>query len=733
MRRLLLVVNFVILCSSVIAQGFGGDSLNVALAPGRPSFKPIIGLGTGLFSYYGDLYEKKLVNPQVSRIGWELSVSHRFSPSLDLNFYALFGKLGANERTDVRNVNIQSEIRVGGVQLIYTFAHLMPGRRTIHPYISSGFESFEFLSKTDLIDKNGNVYHYWSDGSIRNIDEKSPDASKAIVIQRDYTYESDVRELNLDDFGKYPERSFAIPAGAGFFLHLSDRVDVKIGATMHFTMTDYIDGITADSKGNRKGNSKNDHYMMTAFSLRYDLIPGNTTTLSPEEELRYQDAEIFVLEREDEDKDGVLDMVDKCLGTPPNAPVDGNGCPLDDDKDGIPNYRDQEPQSSPGAVVDVQGVTISDSLLALKYDMYMDSTGKYTKVVVLPSDNRPVPGGMPAVARNYTIKLGEFSSGVPSELMTKFLSIPDVETRSHGDSVTVYFAGRYASEQQAEAKKEEFINSGIPDAKVMYLSANGKLTPPPVLAVNPGNPSGDPVKPGSDPATPNDTAKTGSDPAKTGDPVVKTGTNPGELSTSTIPATEGVVFRIQLGAYKRKLSKRVFGVDDVIQVQTDDGLYKYLTGSYKTFDEAAKRRVDVLVNGFPDAFVVAYKDGKRIPLTSVGATPSNPEPEPENLEEPKGPMSTANKELVVFKVQLGVYKNEPPADMQEKFKNLPGIEKGLSVSGLTRYTAGSFNDYNAAVALKNEIREKYGVEDAFVIAFFKDQYISVQEALELMK
>lgn len=729
MRRLLLVVNLLILCSSAFAQGLVGDSLNVAAAPGRPAFKPIIGLGTGLFSYYGDLYEKKLVNPQVSRIGWELSVSHRFSPSLDLNFYALFGKLGANERTDTRNVNIQSEIRVGGVQLIYTFAHLMPGRRTIHPYISSGFESFEFLSKTDLLDKNGNVYHYWSDGSIRNIDENSPDASQAIVIQRDYTYESDVRELNLDDFGKYPERSFAIPAGAGFFLHLSDRVDVKLGATMHFTMTDYIDGITAQSKGNRKGNSKNDNYMMTAFSIRYDLIPGNVSNFSPEEELHYRDAEIFVLEREDEDKDGVLDMVDKCLGTPLNAPVDGNGCPLDDDKDGIPNYRDQEPQSAPNAVVDVSGVTISDSLLALKYDMYMDSTGKYTKVVVLPSDNRPVPGGMPAVARNYTIKLGEFSSGVPSDMMTKFLSISDVETRSNGDSVTVYFAGRYATEQEAEAKKEEFRQSGIPDATVMYLSANGKLTPPPVLAGTPGN--GSPSN--------GDPAKTGGDTSKSGtDPVVKTGGNPanpgnGELSNSTIPATEGVVFRIQLGAYKRKLSKRVFGVDDVIQVQTDDGLYKYLTGSYKTFEDAAKRRVDVLVNGFPDAFVVAYKDGKRIPLTSVGATPSNPEPEPENLEEPKGPMSTANKELVVFKVQLGVYKSEPPADVQEKFKTLPGIEKGLSVSGLTRYTAGTFNDYNAAVALKNEIKEKYGIEDAFVIAFFKDQYISVQEALELMK
>ena len=82
-----------------------------------------------------------------------------------------------------------------------------------------------------------------------------------------------------------------------------------------------------------------------------------------------------------------------------------------------------------------------------------------------------------------------------------------------------------------------------------------------------------------------------------------------------------MVLRVQLGAYKRKLSKNVFrGVDDLIEIKTDDGLYKYMTGAYTSMDEAAKRKIEMLTNGYPGAFIAAYKDGKRITLEEAGAT-----------------------------------------------------------------------------------------------------------------
>ena len=58
----------------------------------------------------------------------------------------------------------------------------------MEPYIHVGLESIEFLSKTDLQDANGNTYHYWSDGSIKDLAENDPNADNAIDLVRDYTY-----------------------------------------------------------------------------------------------------------------------------------------------------------------------------------------------------------------------------------------------------------------------------------------------------------------------------------------------------------------------------------------------------------------------------------------------------------------------------------------------------------------------------------------------------------------
>ncbi|MCF6361959.1 MAG: thrombospondin type 3 repeat-containing protein [Gammaproteobacteria bacterium] len=60
----------------------------------------------------------------------------------------------------------------------------------------------------------------------------------------------------------------------------------------------------------------------------------------------------------DSDGDGLTDDVDLCPDTPPQAPVDVNGCAesqKDDDNDGVNNALDQCPNTEPGLVIDSQG------------------------------------------------------------------------------------------------------------------------------------------------------------------------------------------------------------------------------------------------------------------------------------------------------------------------------------------------------------------------------------------
>ena len=50
-----------------------------------------------------------------------------------------------------------------------------------------------------------------------------------------------------------------------------------------------------------------------------------------------------------------------------------------------------------------------------------------------------------------------------------------------------------------------------------------------------------------------------------------------------------------------------------------------------------------------------------------------------------------------------------------------------------RYVVGSFNSYLEAEALKNELIKKYGLSGSFVVSTFKNSYISIPEAMEILK
>src|ERR1700756_916558 len=109
--------------------------------------KPTIGLGAGTLSYFGNIYPKgqQLQSITQSRIGYDLNLSQPLATGLYLNFYVMFGKLGANERsaTPALNQNFESQIRMGGIQLMYDFSHFIKKQRNIRPYILTGFEGFE--------------------------------------------------------------------------------------------------------------------------------------------------------------------------------------------------------------------------------------------------------------------------------------------------------------------------------------------------------------------------------------------------------------------------------------------------------------------------------------------------------------------------------------------------------------------------------------------------------------
>ncbi len=714
-------------------------------APAPFVFKPTLGIGTGTFSVFTDLYVKHAISPQVSRIGYELSLTQPLTPFLRLGFYTMFGKLGANERLIYRNLNFESTIRIGGLHFEYNFANWIPPSHAIHPYISAGFESFEFLTKTDLIDANGIAYNYWSDGSIRSLPENSPFAGQASFLVRDYKYETDIREQNLDGFGKYPERSFAIPIGAGFLMQLTDKVDVKVGTTFHFGFTDYLDGVTSASTGQRIGTSANDNFVFTSFSLRYNLT-GPAETIDSTGKDPFNDVDYYALEQWDYDKDGVIDIKDSCAGTPKGVAVDLKGCPIDEDNDYTPDYLDKELGTSRGTFTDEVGVGLTDSTIQMRWDMYNDSTGAlFAKTQIVKSNKNSVGTGG-TERKVYMVSLGSYTKGVSNDVLTRLLSVPDLTGTMLADSSTIYTAGKFNDLRDAEKRRKQLESQGFSHPILVYKTADGKYIEVKDVFVNGATGATGAV--GSTGAIGStgvvgttgavgSTGVVGSTGAVGSTGVV--GSTGAVGSTGVVGATgftsdpisdDQIVFRVQLGAFNHPISKGTFAdVPNLTVIKTEDGLYKYMSGSFSTFDEAAKGKAQLLVKGYGGAFITAYKNGKRIPLEQAGAVYMKQEKE--NLSDTTQ-QSADVKSLVEFRVQLGAFQNAVPTDVMANLNKIPGVKHDLTKAGLTRYTNGSTNDYKTILALKEQMRTQ-GFPDAFVIAFFKGQQISVPEALELVK
>ena len=693
MRKYLIIIITTFLLSNVLFSqdlGINPDTLSTKkTTPPENLFSPTIGLGVGNFKFYGDILDADRKTPFISNIAYDLHIKQRLNPFLTAKFYVLFGRVSANEHSQDRNLNFESKLTTGGIALMYDFGNFLPEKRSISPFISLGVESVEFLSKTDLFDEFGNKYNYWSDGSIRNLPQDDPNAANAIVIQRDYVYETDIRESNFDGKGKFPERSFAIPVGAGVIMHATKHIDFTLGFTMHYTFTDLIDGVEKNSGGerigNQPGNGGNDKFLMSSLAISYNFQNHDKDEVIKEFEPAI---DYLAYDMGDEDGDGVIDFIDECAWTPSGVEVDEKGCPLDKDKDFVANYKDDELETRENAFVSPNGVELTDEMIEEAYLHYMDTSGVFAEV-----ENRTITVGEKSkvVPRNYKVQVGEFTEAIDATLVDKFLGIPDVEISSYKDSLTVVTAGDYKNLPDAVQRKVQLTKEGFDAAIVVQEDENEK---------------GRYVSVG-DEANNMDVSE-----ANTSENVVN---------------SQGLIFRVQLGAFSKQLPKGSFNnLNDIIELKADDGLYKYLYPSaYNSVEEAAKQKINLaLTYGVKDAFIVAYKDGKRITLKEAGVITTA------NESDIKTQTKNYDKSNISYKVQIGAYKNQLPTEILTKFMSLKGVEQTEIDNELTRYSVGNFKTYAEVEAFKNEIVAK-GIAGAFVIAFHKDELIPVNKAKEL--
>lgn len=119
--------------------------------------------------------------------------------------------------------------------------------------------------------------------------------------------------------------------------------------------------------------------------------------------------------------------------------------------------------------------------------------------------------------------------------------------------------------------------------------------------------------------------------------------------------------------------------------------------------------------GVKDAFIIVYRNGRRISLAGLGQTASSRsavsnQPVVRSTTETVVPAAneSAVQPGIVFRVQLGAFKNNVPYQMVESFLKISdkGINQETDSRGLHIFYAGTFTEYAPALQLKQEVIEK---------------------------
>ena len=671
-------------------------------------YKPIISVGVGTLSFFGDIGDtvqgKNRINraPFQGGFSYTLRLVNPINDYLDVAFYAMFGSTSVRQTTPSslslnptpNGLSFRSSIKSGGITFNYNFNQLLKKGHIVEPYVHLGIESIEYNSEIDT-DPNDPSNFYDSDVSIFSVDQPT---------------------------NKY---AVGIPLEIGAHVHIGNKIKFRVGSAIHFTSTDYIDGINNSVKF--PFGSGKDNLLFTHIAIAYDF---NTKKAKPPLDPLMDEISMNLLLQDtiDSDGDSVVDHIDFCAKTPLNTPVDQFGCPLDDDLDGVINSKDKELLTMEGVIVNENGVTMTEDDFMLAYRKYRDSTGKYSQWDTIYNKSYAGPirpkltiseiikvEPVKKPTKELFIVVGSDVQGVSSEELWEKLADKDFQVKESGDSI-MYVLGGY-DENELSTKIKELEDNNVEFQGIVEISSDDEIIPLKQLEID--EIMNTPVVQTDMDLSSESSANYNNEPSSEYVPVIQ-------------PNDNSPTFRVQIGAFNRKIKKSIFkDIPNVVGIKGDDGLYRFFSGSYTDKSKAASHKVDMTLTGYNDAFIVAFQNGKRISLKEAGFEVKKNFSE--NLEVSSTPSENPiDSEMVRFKIQVGAFKEKVPADILASFKKLGNVKAITNPGqGYTKYYMGDLTDYSNAVKFRKKLVAN-GIVDCFIVGEFKNNIITSKEARDLL-
>jgi hypothetical protein len=524
-----------------------------------------------------------------------------------------------------------------------------------------------------------------------------------------------------------------------------------------WTETTAASGVPADLAERKSGNVRRQHEQLTnltnAFTLEYEssknLVSAN---LTPEQQNSKRDADLLnteskkllvssAREKNEGERTKLLNMAAKAGNAavqqlykliPPNAvvaAVNESPAPVEP-KPTAPEVTTAPRNTSNAATVKVEGLEV------IRGNAY--------------NSNKPIPiDAAIGEGLSFRVQIGAFKTRIPDNAF-KGLSPLNGETTNSG--YIRYTAGNFNKMENANAVKNDLRSLGYNDAFVVAYF-NGKrisIAEALVMLKNEGR-TPDPNAPSSAGITANTNI-----PGAAVNSVFAEKVNAGELEK-----TNGLLYTIQIGVYNRQVTaQQLLNLRPLFTEQLPNGLYRYTAGIYNNAARLNTDKQQVVDLGVRDAFISAYINGKKIPVTEARNRQANDVTIKLEAEDPivfpgspaapvtavqpfsngvsSYPAPTAengvkpNEEGICYKVQIGAYSRQLPDEVAQKFSAIKSWPvENRQVNGLYIYNIGNFSSSSFAKTLKEEAN-RVGIDDAFITVYQDGRKLSGAEALQYL-
>jgi len=358
--------------------------------------------------------------------------------------------------------------------------------------------------------------------------------------------------------------------------------------------------------------------------------------------------------------------------TPPATPT-----PIDQQK---PASFDLTPPEENSQKVQIRPDVISNTIFELDKTQTKSTYSSNNPIPINP----PLPEGVV-----YKVQIGAFSKQIQQDA---FRGIKPIVGESAGNGLTRYFAGQFRDFTSADFAQDEIreISPSYKDAFVVAFYNGKRISVAEAKALE--NPA---LRPNQ---------RTG--PAPDPNFVITSTTRPanrivqqGDLKIQDIENQQGVFFTVQVGVYRRVVTGAdIYNITPLNQETLPDGRYRYTTGIYSDENLAIQARDEIrtLGPGVRDAFVTAYRSGKRVTVDEARISLSSPNNQPATSTESATETVTAE----IYTVRLGIYTGDIPVNEAAVILRLSSnnIEKISNADGSNVYYYGSYKTEAEAAA-----------------------------------